>query len=171
MPSWSRSAAYAYKSASGSRPAGDCLHRRQRPAQDYKAVGDTVGLGARMEQRRHPGLSSTAQTYRQVAGYEQCDNLGLASVKGKAAKMRVYRVTGERGTLSRLDVAREHGLTRLVGREQELALLREGFARVKDGYGQALSIIGEAGLGKSRLPNEFLQALAGEESTLSGGPP
>jgi predicted ATPase/DNA-binding CsgD family transcriptional regulator len=104
-----------------------------------------------------------------VAGYVQCDDLGLVSVKGKAAKVRVYRVTGERGALSRLDVARQHGLTRLVGREQELHLLREGFARVKDGSGQAISIIGEAGLGKSRLLYEFLQTLAGEEFTLLEG--
>jgi class 3 adenylate cyclase len=137
---------------------------------DYKAIGDTVNLAARMEQTAAPGtIRITSQTYRQVAGYVQCDDLGLASVKGKAAKVRVYRVTGERGTLSRLDIAREHGLTRLVGRKQELHLLCEGFARVKDGYGQAMSIIDEAGLGKSRLLYEFLQTLADEEFTLLEG--
>jgi class 3 adenylate cyclase len=116
---------------------------------DYKAVGNTVNLAARMEQTAAPGtIQITAQTYRLV---------------------RAYRVIDERRAQARIDVARERGFTRLVGREQELHLLCEGFARAKEGYGQAISIIGDAGLGKSRLLYEFRQSLADEEFTLLEG--
>src|SRR5262245_41906343 len=137
---------------------------------DYKAVGNTVNLAARMEQTAAPGtIQITAQTYRLVAGYFHCDDLGLVGVKGITAKVRAYRVTGERQAQARIDVARERGFTRLVGREQELHLLCEGFARAKEEYGQAISLIGDAGLGKSRLLYEFRQVLAGETCTLLEG--
>jgi class 3 adenylate cyclase len=64
---------------------------------DYKAVGNTVNLAARMEQTATPGtIQITAQTYRHVAGYFDCDDLGLVGVKGLTSKVRAYRVTGER---------------------------------------------------------------------------
>jgi predicted ATPase len=74
-------------------------------------------------------------------------------------------VTGERGGWARIDVARERGFTRLVGRERELALLQHGFALAQGGRGQAVSIIGDAGLGKSRLLYEFRRTLAGADYT------
>jgi predicted ATPase/class 3 adenylate cyclase/DNA-binding NarL/FixJ family response regulator len=137
---------------------------------DYKAVGNMVNLAARMEQTAAPGtIQITAQTYRLVAGYFDCEDLGLIGVKGLTSKVRAYRVTGERRAQARIDVARERGFTRLVGREQELHLLCEGFARAREGYGQAISIIGDAGLGKSRLLYEFRQTLADAEFTLLEG--
>jgi len=133
---------------------------------DYKAVGDTVILAARMEQTAAPGtIQITERTYKLVEGYFQCEDLGLVSVKGKAAKVQVYRVTGERGARSRLDVERERGFTRFVGRERELELLGASVERVTSGRGQAISIVGEAGLGKSRLLDEFHQAFASEDLT------
>ena len=69
-------------------------------------------------------------------------------------------MTGERECRARIDVARERGFTRLVGRERELALLRHCFELAQGGRGQAVSIIGDAGLGKSRLLYEFRQTLA-----------
>jgi class 3 adenylate cyclase/DNA-binding NarL/FixJ family response regulator len=137
---------------------------------DYKAVGNTVNLAARMEQTAAPGtVQITAQTHRLVAGYFDCEDLGLVGVKGISSKVRTYRVTGERRAQARIDVARERGFTRLVGREQELHLLCEGFTRAREGYGQAISIIGDAGLGKSRLLYEFRQSLVDEEFTLLEG--
>jgi class 3 adenylate cyclase/DNA-binding NarL/FixJ family response regulator len=137
---------------------------------DYKAVGNTVNLAARMEQTAAPGtVQITAQTYRLVAGYFDCEDLGLVGVKGITSKVRAYRVVDERRVQARIDVARERGFTRLVGREQELHLLCEGFARAREEYGQAISIIGDAGLGKSRLLYEFRQTLADEEFTLLEG--
>ena len=137
---------------------------------DYKAVGDTVNLAACLEQTAAPGtIQITVHTYRQVAGYFQCDDLGLVSLKGKTSPIRVYRVTGERDVRSRLDAAREHGLTHLVGRERELALLRQSFEHARNGQGQAVSIVGDMGLGKSRLLYEFRQSLADVDHTFLEG--
>ena len=119
---------------------------------DYKAIGNTVNLAARMEQTAAPGtIQLTEHTFKLVAGYFDCDDMGLVSVKGLAGKVRAYQVRGERGGLARIDVARERGFTRLVGRERELALLQHCFVLTQEGRGQAVSIIGDAGLGKSRL--------------------
>jgi class 3 adenylate cyclase len=85
---------------------------------DYTAIGDTTNLAARMQQTATPGtVQLTDQTYRLVAGYFDCEDLCLVQIKGKADQVRVYRVTGERDARSRIDVAREHGFTRFVGRE------------------------------------------------------
>ena len=86
-----------------------------------------------MEQTAAPGtIQLTEHTYKLVAGYFDCDDLGLVSVKGLAEKVRAYRVTGERGGRARIDVARERGFTRLVGRERELDLLRQCFALAQE---------------------------------------
>jgi predicted ATPase/class 3 adenylate cyclase len=131
---------------------------------DYKAVGHTVILAARMEQTAAPGtVQLTEHTYKLVSGYFDCDDLGLVSVKGVTEKVRAYRVTGERSGQARIDVARERGFTRLVGRERELALLHQCFELALGGRGQAVSIIGDAGLGKSRLLYECRQALANHD--------
>src|SRR5262249_30361316 len=85
---------------------------------DYKAVGQTVNLAARMEQTAAPGTTQlTEHTYKLVGGYFECDDLGLISVKNVAEPVRVYRVRGEREARTRIEVARERGFTRLVGRE------------------------------------------------------
>jgi hypothetical protein len=137
---------------------------------DYKAVGHTVNLAARMEQTAVPGtVQLTEHAYRLVEGYFACDDLGLVSVKGVAEKVRAYRVLGERGGRARIDVARERGFTRLVGRERELELLRHCFDLARSGRGQAVSVIGDAGLGKSRLLYEFRQPLTPDECTWLDG--
>jgi hypothetical protein len=102
-------------------------------------------------------------TYKLIAGYFDCDDLGLMSLKGLTSKVRVYRVAGERGGRARIDVAREHGFTHLVGRERELERLRHCFDLAQSGRGQAVSIIGAAGFGKSRLLYEFRQTLASHD--------
>src|SRR5712691_227533 len=137
---------------------------------DYKAVGHTVNLAARMEQTAAPGtIQLTEHTYRLVEGYFECDALGLISVKGLAEKVRAYRVTGERGGRARIDVAHARGFTLLVGRERELELLRQCFDLARSGRGQVVSIIGDAGLGKSRLLYECRQALAHDDCTWLDG--
>jgi class 3 adenylate cyclase/DNA-binding CsgD family transcriptional regulator len=137
---------------------------------DYKAVGSTVNLAARMEQTATPGsIQITAQTHRLIEGYFDCEDLGLTTLKGAATRVRVYQVTGEQDVRSRIDVARERGFTRLVGRERELDLLRHCFDLVQKGRGQAVSIIGDAGLGKSRLLYECRQILADTDLTWLDG--
>lgn len=137
---------------------------------DYKAVGYTLNLAACIQQSAAPGtVEMTEHTYKLVEGYFDCDDLGLMHVKDTGTKTRVYRVRGERATRARIDVARERGFTRLVGRERELALLRQCLEFATAGRGQAVSIIGDAGLGKSRLLYEFRQTLAGVDCTWLDG--
>ena len=134
---------------------------------DYTAVGDTTNLAARMQQIARPGsvLVSDA-THRIVSGFFDTLDLGEVSVKGHAP-VRAFEVLRARGRRARLDVAVERGLTPLVGRDRELATLRDLFQQVKSGRGQVVSLVGEAGIGKSRLLLEFRRALAqaGEDAT------
>ena len=137
---------------------------------DYKAVGSTVTLADCIAQRAVPGtVEMTEHTYRLVDGYFDCDDLGLMSLKDLGTKTRGYRVRGERATRTRIDVARERGFTRLIGRERELALLRQCLEFATAGRGQAVSIIGDAGLGKSRLLYEFRHSLASADCTWLDG--
>ena len=133
---------------------------------DYKAVGNTVNLAARMEQTAPAGaICMSEYTYRLVEGYIDGEDLGRVDLKGIATKVRAYRVLGERGAQARIDVARERGFTHLVGRQRELDLLRHSFEQARGGRGQAVSIIGDAGLGKSRLLHECRQLLDAEDLT------
>jgi class 3 adenylate cyclase len=127
---------------------------------DDTAVGDTTNLAARLQQLAQPGsVVISAATHQHVAGFFETRDLGEVPVKGRAP-VRAFEVLRPRGRLTRFDVAVERGLTPLVGREQELATLRERFREVKAGRGQVVGIAGEAGIGKSRLALEFRRALA-----------
>jgi class 3 adenylate cyclase/tetratricopeptide (TPR) repeat protein len=127
---------------------------------DYTAVGDTTNLAARLQQMAQPGsVLISAATQQRVAGFFDTRDLGELSVKGRAP-VQAFEVLGPRSHRTRFAVAVERGLTPLVGRERELATLRERFREVQAGRGQVVSIAGEAGLGKSRLVLEFRRALA-----------
>jgi len=95
--------------------------------------------------------------------------LGEKKVKGKEAPVKVFRVISPSTRRTRFDVNAERGLTPLVGRERELEILLDVFARAKIGQGQAVSIVSEAGLGKSRLLYEFRKAVANEDITFLEG--
>jgi class 3 adenylate cyclase/tetratricopeptide (TPR) repeat protein len=127
---------------------------------DYTAVGDTTNLAARMQQIARPGSVLVSEaTHHLVAGYFETLDLGQTPVKGHTP-VRAFEVLRARGRRARLDVAVERGLTRLVGRDRELATLVDRFDEVKAGRGQVVSVAGEAGIGKSRLTLEFRRALA-----------
>jgi tetratricopeptide (TPR) repeat protein len=127
---------------------------------DYTAVGDTTNLAARLQQTAQPGsVVISAATHQHVAGFFEARDLGAMPVKGRAP-VQAFEVLRPRGRRTRFDVAVERGLTPLVGRERELATLRERFREVKAGQGQVVGIAGEAGMGKSRLALEFRRALA-----------
>src|SRR5882724_8365042 len=134
---------------------------------DYTAVGDTTNLAARMQTAARPGsVLVTEATHNAIQGYFETLDLGELPVKGHSP-VRAFEVLRTRGRRSRLDVAAERGLTPLVGRERELETLLDRFAEVKNGRGQMVSLVGDAGIGKSRLLLEFRRALAdrGEEVT------
>src|SRR6266853_930149 len=127
---------------------------------DYTAVGDTTNLAARLQQMAQPGsVVISAATHQQVAGFFETRDLGEMPVRGRAP-VRAFEVLRAQGRRTRFDVAVERGLTPLVGRERELATLRERFHEVKAGRGQVVGVAGEAGMGKSRLVLEFRGALA-----------
>ncbi len=133
---------------------------------DYTAVGDTTHLAARMQALAEPGtILLTEATHRLVEGYIRSEALGPIQVKGRSEPVSAYKVTGRRRGRTRLEVSAERGLTQLVGRERELGLLRDCLARVKVGRGQVVGIVGEPGVGKSRLLYEFRRSLEGEQLT------
>ena len=119
---------------------------------DYTAVGQTTHLAARMEQLATPGtVLLTADTLRLAEGYVTAKPLGPVPVKGLEAPMEVYELTGAGPLRSRLHAAAVRGLTRFVGRGGELDHLRQALSRAAAGHGQVVAIVGEPGVGKSRL--------------------
>jgi class 3 adenylate cyclase/tetratricopeptide (TPR) repeat protein/ribosomal protein L40E len=137
---------------------------------EFKAVGDTVNLAARMEQLAEPGtIYVSEETFRLTEGLFRFESLGQKTVKGKEKPIHVYRVISPTSRRTRFEVSAEKGLSPFVGRERELALLLERFERSKEGRGQAVSIISEAGIGKSRLLYEFRKSVVNEEVTFLEG--
>lgn len=127
---------------------------------DYTAQGDTMNLAARMQQMAAPGGSWVAEpTFRVAQEAFEWRALGPQVVKGKAEPLAVYDLRGRRSGPDRFAVVARRGLTPRVGRETELVQLLEGWAQAQQGHGQVLSIVGEAGLGKSRLLYECKQRL------------
>jgi class 3 adenylate cyclase/tetratricopeptide (TPR) repeat protein len=123
---------------------------------DYTAVGQTTHLAARMEQLADPGaIVITPDTLALVEGYVEVKSLGPVPVKGLADAVEVYEVTGAGPARTRLQAAARRGLTRFVGRDAELEQLRRAQQLTANGHGQIAAIVGEAGVGKSRLVYEF----------------
>jgi class 3 adenylate cyclase/tetratricopeptide (TPR) repeat protein len=119
---------------------------------DYTAVGQTTHLAARMEQLAPPGtIRLTADTLRLAEGYIEVKPLGPVPVKGLETPVEVYEMTGVGPLRSRLHVAAARGLTRLIGREADLEQLRQALERASMGSGQVVALVGEPGVGKSRL--------------------
>src|SRR5262249_7539506 len=119
---------------------------------DSLALGETPNLAARLQGLAAPDtVVISATTVRLVQGLFECRELGPQTLKGVATPVLVYRVIRESGAQSRLEVAGPTGLTPLVGREQEVGLLLERWAQVKEGLGQVVWLSGEAGVGQSRL--------------------
>jgi class 3 adenylate cyclase/tetratricopeptide (TPR) repeat protein len=125
---------------------------------EYTAQGHTVGLAHRMESLAEPNTCFlSAATAQLVAGYFALDDLGEFQVKGVAIPVRVHRLGGIGSLRTRLDVSRARGFSRFVGRGDEMQVLESVLARARDGNAQVVGIVGDAGLGKSRLSFEFLE--------------
>jgi class 3 adenylate cyclase/tetratricopeptide (TPR) repeat protein len=137
---------------------------------DFKAIGDTVNLAARLESMAEPGTTYvTEETFKLTEGMFRFENLGEREIKGKDDPVRVYMVLAPSSRRTRFDVSAESGLTPMIGRERELEILLDAYRRAKEGRGQVLSIVSEAGMGKSRLLYEFRKAIANEEATFLEG--
>ena len=123
---------------------------------DYTAVGQTTHLAARMEQLADPGaIVMTPDTLRLAEGYVEVKSLGQVPVKGLAEPVEVYELIRAGTARTRLQVAALRGLTRFVGRDAEVEHLRRVLGQAGAGRGQVVAIVGEAGVGKSRLVYEF----------------
>jgi class 3 adenylate cyclase/tetratricopeptide (TPR) repeat protein len=126
---------------------------------DYTAVGQTTHLAARMEQIAKPGsVLVTGGTLKLAEGYVRVRALGPVAVKGLDNPTEVYEVTGVGPARSRLQAGVSRGLTRFVGRERELQQLAQALEHADAGHGQAVAIVGEAGVGKSRIVWEFTRS-------------
>jgi class 3 adenylate cyclase len=140
---------------------------------EYTAMGDAINPAARMEQTADPGTVQIAEeTYRLIAPVFEVQNLGGVNVKGKAEPIETYRVVQRKA-----QPGRRRGIagleTRLIGREWELAQLTATADRLPGGVGKSFCLVGEAGLGKSRLTREVWrhwQAASGADGLDQGKP-
>ena len=125
---------------------------------DYTAQGHTVGLAARMEQLAEPGkVLLTEHTGQLVSGFFALRDLGPSAVKGVSGPLRLYELEGVGRLRTRFDVARARGLSRFVGRGDEMATLEAALTRAIQGHGQVVGVVAEPGTGKSRLCFEFVE--------------
>jgi class 3 adenylate cyclase/ribosomal protein L40E len=123
---------------------------------DYSAVGQTTHLAARMEQLADPGsILLTPAALALTEGFIHVTSLGPMAVKGLPDPVEVYELTGSSTARSRLQAAATRGLSRFVGRDAEIAQLHRALEQARQGRGQVAAIVGEPGVGKSRLVFEL----------------
>jgi class 3 adenylate cyclase/tetratricopeptide (TPR) repeat protein len=126
---------------------------------EYTAIGQTTHLAARMEQAAIPGtILITADTLRLAEGYVEAKSLGPVVIKGLGEPVEVYEVTGAAFLRSRFRAAAIRGLTRFVGRDVEIEQLWKALEQAKKGQGQLVAVVGEPGVGKSRVFYEFTRS-------------
>ncbi len=131
--------------------------------QEQLALGEVPNIASRIEGLAAPNTIAVSEaTYRLTQGYFECQDLGAQTLRGVAEPLNVYRVLRESGAQGRLDIASARGLTPLVGRESEVALLLERWEQVKAGHGHVVLLTGDPGLGKSRLVQTLKDHIANE---------
>ena len=131
------------------------------------AVGATPNLAAKIQSLAAPETVVISDaTYDLVQGYFLCESLGAHTLPGTMAPSVLYQVRSASGAHGRLDVIPPPQRTPFVGREVELAVLRERVAQVQQGLGQVVLLSGDAGIGKSRLVQEAITTLAADGFTV-----
>jgi len=134
---------------------------------DYTAIGQTAHLAARMEQMAMPGsILMTPDALRLAEGYVQVKSLGPVNVKGMSQSVEVHEVTGAGPVRSRLQAAAARGLTRFVGRASEFETLSQALDKARASHGQIVALVGEPGVGKSRLFWEFTHSRRSVDSLI-----
>jgi class 3 adenylate cyclase/tetratricopeptide (TPR) repeat protein len=135
------------------RAIGNDLHM------DYSAIGQTTHLAARMEQLAMPGsILLTAETLRLAEEVVQTKPLGLTPIRGLAQPLDVFELVGAGPPRTRLQAFAARSLTCFVGRQAEVEVMRHAHALAGAGHGQLVAVMGEPGVGKTRLFYEFLCA-------------
>ncbi|NIS59708.1 MAG: AAA family ATPase, partial [Proteobacteria bacterium] len=137
---------------------------------DYTAVGDTTNLASRMESMAKPGTILVSKSTHKIArDFFVLEPLGKVEVKGKEAPVEAYELIKPSEVETRIEASVAKGLTKFVGREKELEALGEAFEKAQSGSGQVVGLVGEAGVGKSRLILELRLMLSkGEYSYFEG---
>ncbi len=131
---------------------------------DYTAVGDTTNLAARMESMAQPGtILGTGYTHKLTRDFFQFEPLGKVEVKGKEKPVDAYELKKATEVETRIEAAAAKGLTKFAGRKNAMAALMQAYDKAKSGSGQVVGVVGEAGVGKSRLLIELKNKLAKEE--------
>jgi class 3 adenylate cyclase/tetratricopeptide (TPR) repeat protein len=131
---------------------------------DYTAVGDTTNLAARMESIAKPGtILGSGSIYKLARGFFEFKPLGKIQVKGKMLPVEAYEIIKASEVETRIEAAAVKGFTKFVGREREMETIKEAFNKTRSGAGQVVGVVGEAGVGKSRLLIELRNAIPKEE--------
>ena len=137
---------------------------------DYTAIGDTTNLAARLQQLAEPGAILLGETtHRMLHGATRAERLAPVQVKGKAEPVTAYRLVGLAPRRSPVEERDARTLAEFVGREREMAVLRDLWTQVAGEQGQVVGIAGEPGIGKSRLLYEFRRALGDTPVTVLEG--
>jgi len=137
---------------------------------EYTAIGDTTNLASRMESLARPGsVLVSGNTHRLAREYFEFASLGEVAVKGKEKPQEAYELLRPSDVETRIEASVARGLTRFVGRGKELEALREAFGKAREGAGQVVGIVGEAGVGKSRLILELRKTISKDETACLQG--
>ncbi len=138
---------------------GETVHEAQA------VVGRTPNVAARVQERAaHDTVVISGDTFRLVQGYFETVALGSHALKGIAEPIPLFHVTFESGARNRLEAAADGQLTPMVGREPELGLIMGRWEAVLDHQGQAVLVVGEAGIGKSRITRAIKERIAADPS-------
>src|SRR5213596_3560518 len=136
---------------------------------DYTAVGDTTNTAARMQQLAEPGAIVVAEASQKlIAPYFATRALGAVPVKGKSQPVAAYELLKALEGVTRLDARAARGLSPFVGRDDALETLARAWAQVRSGRGQAVFVLGDAGIGKSRLLFEFRRRIGDTVTWIEG---
>lgn len=147
--------------ATGLVVAGDLIG--EATSQERAVVGETPNLAARLQALARPGTVVVSDTTRQLAGAQlEFEDLGIHPLKGFAEPAHVWRVSRVQDAASRFEAVARKGMTPFVGRESELGLIMDRWGRAKDGRGQVVLMVGEAGIGKSRAAVTFTDLISGD---------
>lgn len=134
------------------------------------SIGDTTNLAARLQQLAAPGaVVLNEATYRAVRDLARVEDLGPATVKGRTEPVRAYRLVGVGPSRAPFEERADRPLSRFVGRQRELGTLHELLSQVEQAQGQIVGLVGDPGVGKSRLVHEFRQSLRGRNVTYLEG--
>jgi len=133
-------------------------------------VGPVLRVAQQLEGLAEPGtIAVSDDTYQLIKGFFECESLGSQRIKGMTGEREVHQVLSERKAGSRVDAAEAASLTPLIGRDREVGLLQERWEQAAEGMGQVVLLIGEAGLGKSRLVHVLKEHVI-EQNTADGDP-